>query len=114
MGAAYLFDVTTGNEIFSLMVDDPAASDEFGFSVSISGNRAIVGSRSDDGGGSASGSAYLFDVTTGDQLTKLAADDDMAADRFGTSVSITSGIAIVGSPFDDDAGTSSGSAYMFE
>ena len=42
--------------------------DGFGASVGINGNTAIVGARSDP-----SGSAYLFDITTGSQLTKLTA-----------------------------------------
>jgi len=46
--------------------------------------------------------------------TKLTASDAAAGDQFGFSVSISGDTAIVGANFDDDAGTNSGSAYVFE
>ncbi|CCQ48707.1 Long-chain-fatty-acid--CoA ligase [Crocosphaera watsonii WH 8502] len=54
-----------------LLASDGAADDQFGLSVSLSGNRALVGSRFDDDNGNNSGSAYIFDVTTGNFLQKL-------------------------------------------
>ncbi|NNF07009.1 MAG: T9SS type A sorting domain-containing protein, partial [Candidatus Eisenbacteria bacterium] len=113
-GSAYLFDVTTGNQIFKLTATDGAANDSFGRSVAISGNIAIVGAYQDDDGGSNSGSAYLFDVTTGNQLFKLTATDAAATDLFGYSSAISGNIAIVGAYLDDDDGSSSGSAYLFD
>jgi len=113
-GSAYLFNVTTGNQLFKLTASDAAADDRFGFSVAISGNIAIVGARLDDDGGTDSGSAYLFDITTGNQLFKLTASDADGGDQFGRSVAISGNIAIVGALFDDDAGTDSGSAYLFD
>jgi len=113
-GSAYLFDVTTGDQLHKLTADDAATQDFFGYSVSISGNTAIVGAYGDDGGaGSAynnSGAAYLFDVTTGDQLHKLTADDAASDDHFG-SVAINGNTAVVGARGDD---TESGSAYLFD
>ncbi|MCH8042608.1 MAG: VCBS repeat-containing protein, partial [Planctomycetes bacterium] len=113
-GSAYLYDVTTGNELFKLTAPDAAAGDEFGWSVGISGNRAIVGARADDDAGSHSGSAYLFDVTTGKQLFKLTASDAAESDVFGWSVGISGNVAIVGAFQNDDAGPDSGSAYLFD
>ena len=40
-------------------------------SVAMSGTIAIVGARCDDDNGDSSGSAYLFDTTTGQQIAKL-------------------------------------------
>ena len=112
-GSAYLFDVTTGNQLFKLTALDAASADNFGRSVAISGNIAIVGARLNDDGGANSGSAYLFDVTTGNQLFKLTASDAAASDFFGESVAISGNTAIVGALFNDDAGSDSGSAYLF-
>jgi WD40 repeat protein len=112
-GSAYLFDVTTGNQIAKLTAGDAAASDFFGFSVAISGDTAIVGSRGDADAGSNSGSAYLFDVTTGNQIAKLTAGDAAPNDQFGRSVGISGDTAIVGSFFDDDTGSDSGSAHLY-
>ena len=113
-GSAYLFDVTTGAQLAKLTASDGAASDAFGYSVAISGNRAIVGARGDDDNGNSAGSAYLFDITTGDQVAKLTPDDGAERDSFGNSVGISGNIAIVGASGDDDNGNNAGSAYLFD
>jgi hypothetical protein len=112
-GSAYLFDVANGKQLFKLTADDAAEGDEFGRSVGISGNIAIVGAYFDDDAQINSGSAYLFDVTTGNQLLKLTASDAERFDLFGYSVAISGPVAIVGS---HPAGTGSnfGSAYVFD
>jgi len=112
-GSAYLFDAATGNQLAKLTASDAAADDFFGISVAISGNTALVGSPLDGDGGSFSGSAYLFDATTGNQLAKLTASDAAALDQFGISVAISGNTALVGAWQDDDAGFSSGSAYLY-
>ena len=113
-GSAYLFDTTTGNQLFKLTAGDGAGGDSFGWSVASSGTTAIVGARLDDDDGASSGSAYLFDETTGAQLAKLTAADAAAGDNFGLSVGISGNTAIVGANLSDDDGTSSGSAYLFD
>ena len=45
-----------------LTASDAAAYDEFGRSVLVSGDTAVVGARGDDDGGSYSGSAYVFNI----------------------------------------------------
>ena len=50
----------------------------------------------------------------GDQLAKLLADDGAADDHFGFSVAISGATAIVGTWHDDDNGSDSGSAYLFD
>jgi hypothetical protein len=112
-GSAYLFDVSTGAQIVKLTPSDGAEGDGFGRSVAISGNLAIVGAEGDDDNGSNSGSAYIFDVTTGTQLAKLVAGDGAPIELFGVWVSIDGNTALVGAPLDDDNGINSGSAYLF-
>jgi hypothetical protein len=121
-GKAYIFDVTTGTLLHTL--DNPNAYgasdfDRFGYSVAISGNYAIVGTYAeDDAGGSDSGKAYIFDVTTGTLLHTLDnpnAYGTSADDRFGWSVSVSDNYAIVGAYQEDDAGgTTSGKAYIYQ
>jgi len=114
-GSAYLFDVTTSNRIAKLTASDAAAGDFFGFSVAISGNMALIGAGGNDDAGLSSGSAYLFDVTTGNQIAKLTASDAAAGDWFGLSVAISdNNTALIGAGGNDDAGLSSGSAYLFD
>ncbi|MHC4647274.1 MAG: FG-GAP repeat protein [Planctomycetota bacterium] len=115
-GSAYIFyyNGTSWSEQAKLTAADGAADDFFGFSVSISGDYAIVGAHGDDDNGSGSGSAYIFkrSGTSWSQEAKLLASDGAAADSFG-SVSISGDYAIVGASSDDDNGSRSGSAYIF-
>lgn len=113
-GSAYLFDATTGQELFKLLATDGSAGDHAGFSVAISGEVAIVGAKDDNDNGSQSGSAYLFDVTTGVQIAKLLPTDGEAMNWFGSSVAISGTTAIVGAYRDNDNGGDSGSAYLFD
>ncbi len=113
-GAAYLYVTTTGGEIVKLVPNDGDSWDSFGYAVAISGEIAIVGAYQDDDNGMNSGAAYLFDTTTGVQLHKLLPDDGFANDYFGVAVAINGATAIVGAYGDDDNGTSSGAAYLFD
>ncbi|MEE8155974.1 MAG: FG-GAP repeat protein [Phycisphaerales bacterium] len=117
-GSAYLFETATGRQIAKLLPNDGTVGDQFGWSVAISGATAIVGAYQDDDNGDTSGSAYLFDTTSGRQVAKLLAKDGGADDRFGWSVAISGApgkeTAVVGALRDDDNGTDSGSAYLFD
>jgi hypothetical protein len=98
-GAAYVFDMSTGQQRFKLTASDAAPGDLFGSSstgrkVAISGNKAIV---STSRGGRPT---YVFDVTTGEELFKLVS---------GYTVDIAGNIAIVAYA-DIDVGT----AYLFD
>jgi hypothetical protein len=113
-GSAYLFDVATGQQIHKLTAEDGVPEDRFGFSVSVSGQIALVGAVSDWDPKVAThpGSAYLFDVVTGQQLHKLTSDDNDLFDQFGASVSVSGDIALVGA--NGDGPGFSGAAYVFD
>ncbi|MCH7848089.1 MAG: FG-GAP repeat protein, partial [Planctomycetes bacterium] len=86
-----------GDQLFKLLANDGAAFDQFGNAVAISGATAIVGAfQDDDDNGFDSGSAYLFDTTTGRQIAKLLPDDGAALDLFGRSVALSGATAPVG------------------
>ncbi|MGJ8637269.1 MAG: GC-type dockerin domain-anchored protein [Phycisphaerales bacterium] len=108
-GAVYLFDATTDQFLRKLTPDDLALDDEFGVSVAISGSIIVVGAHKDDDLGTDSGSVYLFDATTGQQLAKLLPDDGQAFDSFGIDVAIHANTILIGS-----AGDEAGSAYLFD
>ena len=103
-----------GDQLFKLLPEDGASNDRFGYSVAISGTTAIVGARFDDENGTDSGSAYLFNTATGQQIAKLLPNDGAPADWFGFSVAISGATAIVGAYGDDENGGNSGSAYLFD
>ena len=117
-GAAYVFERSSDGtwSQTKLTAGDAAANDAFGASVSISGTRAVVGAPKDDDGGSDSGAAYVFERSSDGtwSQTKLTAGDAAANDRFGASVSVSGTRAVVGAPRDDDGGSDSGTAYVFE
>jgi hypothetical protein len=91
---------------------DGTGIDQFGYSVSISGDYAIIGAW----GGLGPGSAYIFkrEGEVWSEEVKLVASDGAANDFFGVSVSISGDYALVGAYGDDDNGLSSGSAYIFK
>ncbi|NOG55242.1 MAG: hypothetical protein HND57_13115 [Planctomycetes bacterium] len=96
-------------ETHKLLADDGRAYDNFGHSVAISGTTTIVGCPWHDDRGEMSGSAYLFDITTGQQIKELLVNDGRASDSFGYSVAISADVAIVGASLDDEIG----SAYIY-
>lgn len=112
-GAAYLFDASTGTQISKLLPTDGAQGDDFGISISIDNGLVVIGARFDDYDGFDSGSAYLFDATTGTQLVKLIPSDGGVGDRFGQSIAIDNDVVVIGSVGDDENGFSSGSASIF-
>lgn len=116
VSAVLLAPCAFGQTQTKLLASDGARDDNFGESVSISGDTALVGAQGDDDNGGASGSAYIFEQVGGAwvQQAKLLASDGQEGDEFGFSVSISGDIAIVGAPFEDENGDRSGSAYIFQ
>jgi FG-GAP repeat len=100
-----------------LVASDAAADDQFGVSVAISGETAVVGAQGDEGpAGGFQGSAYVFTRSGGvwSQQQKLEAADAAAGDQFGVSVAIDGETIVVGALGDEGpAGVFQGSAYVF-
>jgi len=113
-GAAYLFDATTGAELFILTPSDPQTNDSFGRYLALDGSIALISSYGDDDNGTDSGSVYCFDATTGIEIGKFAPNDGAADDRFGRGIALDGNIAIIGAAGDQDNGADSGSAYIFD
>jgi len=128
-GSAYVFeksdssDATSWTQTAKLTAKDGAMYDcWFGFSVAISDGTIVVGAKKDGDNdrGWSSGSAYVFeksdssDATSWTEVKKLLADDPAQMDYFGCSVDISDGTIVVGAYADDDKGSGSGSAYVFE
>ena len=95
-------------QLAKLTASDAASGDSFGRSVAIEGDTIVIG------GGEA---AYIFHTSDGgasySQLAKLTASDAATGDSFGVSVAIAGNTFVIGSSYDDDGGTSTGSAYVF-
>ena len=114
-GAAYVFTRSgiTWSLQQKLTASDAAASDLFGTSVALDGDIAVIGASGDE---SSQGAAYVFNRigSTWTQQAKLTASDGASSDYFGVSVALSGYCALVGATGDDDLGSSSGSAYLFE
>ena len=117
-GAVYVFDYIndTWQQTTRLEADDKSIDDYFGYSVSLSGNRALIGSYLDDNIAADAGAAYIFELSgdTWIQTAKLTASDAALEDNFGHSVSLLNDRALIGSYQTDEGAINSGSAYIFD
>ncbi len=116
-GAAYVFwrSEAGWSQQARLQADDGAAGAEFGYSVALCGDTAVIGAARDDHSGEDSGSAYVFTRSGSgwSQQAKLVAADGAAGDVFGISVAISGDTVVIGADLDDDDGENSGAAYVF-
>jgi hypothetical protein len=118
-GAAYIYErsgVGTWVEVIKFFASDLDDDDQFGTSVAISGDTALVGAWLDDGPIVNQGSVYVLErdaLGMWSEVQKLVASD-ASTDNFGYSVAISADRAVIGAWHDDDQGTDSGAAYVFE
>jgi hypothetical protein len=118
-GSAYVFarSGSSWTQQQQLTAADGAAEDNFGYSVALAGDTALVGAPYDRvGGNAAQGSACVFtrSGTTWSGQAQLTAADGAALDHFGTSVALAGETALVGAYYDDVGGNADqGSAYVF-
>ena len=106
-GAAYVSVLSGGvwTQQQELTASDGAADDEFGYSVSVSGDTAVIGAW---GKAINQGAAYVF-VRSGGVWTEqqeLTASDGAGGDGFGLSVSVSGDTALIGAP-------GNGATYVF-
>ncbi len=78
----------------------------------MSDTHIAVGAPGNDDAGSSSGSAYIYNLD-GTGEVKITASDAAASDNFGKSVAINGTKVVVGSIYDDDSGSASGSVYVY-
>ena len=102
-------------EIAKLLASDGFEFDQFGVDVALSADYAVVGAFKDDSAGDDAGSAHVFtyDGTSWIKTDELFASDAAQSDHFGTDVAISADVIVVAAKRNDDAGLSSGSAYVF-
>jgi hypothetical protein len=120
-GSAYIFEKQVGGwsdmtETAKLTASDGASLDQFGVSVSISGDIVVIGARGNDG---FRGGAYVYKKPVGGwvdmtETAKLTASDSAASQVFGSSVAICGDTIVVGADGDTENGFKSGAAYVFE
>ncbi|MCH8825082.1 MAG: FG-GAP repeat protein [Planctomycetes bacterium] len=113
---AYIFDRNEQGDWLMQQVLDPdgnSSPDNFGASVAIQGDTLVVGASHD----APSGSAHIFTRDARgiwSEHAKLLQSDAGNNDNFGAAVAFDNDTIIVGARGDDDNGSSSGSAYVFD
>ena len=122
-GSVYVFEFDPATKTFveGRKITDPKgrAKDLFGESVAVDGSTLVVGARLDDGLGTNSGSAFVFNRNRGGSQNwgirrKLKASTAAAFSQFGSSVDIEGDYIVVGARRDDVDGVNAGGAYVFE
>lgn len=117
-GSAYFYRWNGQSWIFEQKIgsNDGAEYDDFGRSVSLFGEWAVIAAPDDDDNGDYSGAAYLYryDGSRWQQEQKIVASDGASGDRFAASLSLYDDMLLVGAPSKDDKGLlSSGAAYVY-
>ncbi len=113
-GAAFIYGRTGGGadqwgEVKKLIASDVQIADQFGWSVAVDGDTAVVGAYREDQAGGDAGAVYIFGRDVGGsenwgELRKLIASDAHPGQLFGNSVAISGDMIAVGAI---------GSAYVF-
>ncbi|MEZ5471727.1 MAG: FG-GAP repeat protein [Marinicella sp.] len=104
---------------------DTSVNDQFGVSVDVFGNLAVVGVYADDDQGNDAGAAYVYaynaETSRWQVMAKLYASDAAAGDQFGRTVAIDQGRIVIGAHLDDVFystisfnAENAGSVYVFE
>jgi len=121
-GSAYVFKRVDENwrQQARLIASDSRLNDNFGYSVALAGDRAVVGASHFSDVTSDSIYIFILSDTSWVELGKLSDPDGKAESKFGTAVAIDeSATVVIGGAFgadvgSDRAGKDAGAAYLFE
>lgn len=109
---------TTDAQIFKIPHADTTIGNAFGASVTIDGNRALIGASAENICGPNSGAAYVFErdpeIDTWAQVAKLTPRDCVVGDFFGRSLSISGDRAVITASGTFPSRNASNAAYIFE
>ncbi|MCG8459399.1 MAG: FG-GAP repeat protein [Holophagales bacterium] len=125
-GSAYVFErnqvgMDTWGQVAKLHASDPAAGDQFGLEVTISGDTIAVQAHLDDTACPAdhncnSGSVHIYGREVGGpdrwgHLQKITASDASRGDEFGRDLELDNDVLVIGTAQDEDG---PGKAYILQ
>ncbi|MCB1229221.1 MAG: hypothetical protein KDN19_03080 [Verrucomicrobiae bacterium] len=110
-GAVHVYSAVTGRYLRQLVGAEVAGGFEFGYSVAVCGDTAVVGAPNDNAGGVTSGAVYVFNLRNGRQLLRIEAETPIASSQYGRSVAISHDHILVGAP---QPGSGTGRAYLVD
>ncbi len=125
-GSVYIFGRNQGGadnwgQVKKITASDADTGDLFGLRVNLIGDTLAVGAPGNLTIGDGLGAVYLYERNQGGtnnwgEVKKVTASDIAVDDYFGVDVALAADedTLVVGALFDDDNGTDSGSAYIFE
>ena len=115
-GAVYVFNATTGAQIYKLKSPSIGQISRFGESIAVSGTLAVIGEFYSPVNFQ-SGAAYVFDLTTGYVKRQFLNPNDYGtadSDIFGRSVAIDGTTIVVGAGAEDtSSANNTGRAYVY-
>ena len=120
-GGAFVFTRFPSTGMWSqtaiLSVGDAHDYHYFGGAIAIYDTTAVIGAAGDDHGGTAAGSAYVFDYDVDYDswlvVTKLTSNNAQQMDNFASSLAMYKSVIVAGAPGDQEMGADAGAAYVF-
>ena len=117
-GCAYVFRFNGSQWVQQqrLTASDGANGDNFGHSIALEGDVALIGSSWDDTGGHSYGGsvyAFRFNGIQWVQTQKLTPSDASSGDQFGVSVALSGDVALIGAYLASGLNNGPGAAYVF-
>jgi FG-GAP repeat len=121
-GAVKVFDPASGTLLRVLYNPIPAAAEQFGWAVAVSGTRIVVGTPNAPPYGpgtmnAGSGRVHLYDLAGATPTVPLLTLENPYPglfDEFGYSVAISGTRVVVGAHSDDTGTANAGSAYVYD
>lgn len=119
-GSVYVFDLggaTPATPVLTLNNPNPAASDQFGKSVAVDGDRVVVGVWFADEGAPNAGRAYVYDLggmTPASPVLSLSNPTPADSDVYGISVAVSGQSVAVGAYNDKSGPQGAGSVYVYD
>jgi len=114
-GRAYLFQSSTGSLLQTFESPNPESDGYFGRKVSVYGNYCLITAPGEDAQTiSASGRAYLFQISTGSLLQTFESPNPESGGNFGTSASMYGDYCLISGPETVSGNTAAGRAYLFQ
>ena len=123
-GAAYLYERNQGGadnwgEVRKFTASDREETEEFGWSVGLSGDTIVLGAHLEDQQAADAGAIYIFERDLGGvgnwgQARKITAMDGEAGDQFGERLCLDGNTLAATAPNDDDRATNAGAVYILD
>ncbi|QDV17339.1 Calx-beta domain protein [Gimesia panareensis] len=117
-GSAYVFERTNGvwTRTARLIANDAIPFAYFGNTVDIDNSTIVIGARFDPEDFTRSGAVYIFKKQTGTwtQTQKIKDESPILLGSFGTSVSLSGDLLLVGATSSTDRAESTGKAILYQ